>query len=127
MTAVDAVDVIVDLLRRGHAVRFQVRGDSMHPVIRDDDYVHVEPIASLHVGDVVLALAERGLTAHRVIGREGDMVLMRGDNAREADPPLPESRVIGRVSWVERDGKRRAVRREIGALRWLRRLRRRVR
>lgn len=105
---IDAATVIVDLLERGHAVRFQARGDSMDPAIRDDDYLNVEPIADrsrIRRGEVVVMLAERGLTVHRVLAHRGDTILTRGDNAPEADPPLHHSRVIGRVVSVEREGK----------------------
>ncbi|MFP5247788.1 MAG: S24/S26 family peptidase [Thermoanaerobaculia bacterium] len=110
-----ARDVIVDLLQRGHAVQFRVRGDSMHPVIREDDLLHVEPCTSFSVGDVVLTLAERGLTAHRVIARVGERVVTRGDNAPGVDPEIEVSRVLGIVRHVERDGRRLGVRRRIAA------------
>lgn len=112
MTVVDAAEVIVDLLQRGHAVEFRARGDSMHPVIREDDLLHVEPSQEVRSGDVVLTLAERGLTAHRVMSVTGEMVTTRGDNAPAPDPPVALTRVLGRVVWVERAGARRAVRRQ---------------
>ena len=124
MTALDAAEVIVDLLRRGHAVEFRVRGDSMHPVIREDDSVHVEPTRDFRLGDVVLTLAHRGLTAHRVIACKGETIVTRGDNTPEADAPVPLAQVLGKVVWVERGGERRPVEREYVFLRWLRRLRR---
>ncbi|HET8799276.1 MAG TPA: S24/S26 family peptidase [Thermoanaerobaculia bacterium] len=109
---VDASEVIADLLARGHAVRFQARGDSMHPAIRDDDYLHVEPLDAsvrLHRGEIVVMLAERGLTVHRVLAQRGETVLARGDNAPDADPPLARTRVIGRVIAIERNGKSRRL------------------
>jgi len=127
VTAIDAAEVIIDLLQRGHAVEFRVRGDSMHPVIREDDSVHVEPSRDIRRGDVVLTLANRGLTAHRVIERRGETVVTRGDNTPEADAPVPLAQVLGKVTWVEREGERRHVEREYVFVRWLRRLRRAAR
>jgi phage repressor protein C with HTH and peptisase S24 domain len=123
MTTIDAAEVIIDLLQRGHAVEFCVRGDSMHPVIREDDSVHVEPSRDVRLGDVVLTLATRGLTAHRVIAQHGDTIVTRGDNTPEADAPVPLAQVLGKVTWVERAGERREVAREYGFVRWLRRTR----
>ena len=117
MSSIDAAEVIVDLLQRGHAVEFRVRGDSMHPVIREEDVVHVEPVRVVGVGDVVLVQAERGLTAHRVVSVRDDLVVTRGDNAPEDDDPLPKARVLGRVEWVMRKGRKRGVKK-----RWWRRL-----
>jgi phage repressor protein C with HTH and peptisase S24 domain len=124
MTAIDAAEVIIDLLQRGHAVEFRVRGDSMHPVIRENDSVHVEPGREIRRGDVVLTLATRGLTAHRVIAQDGQTIVTRGDNTPEADAPLQLAQVLGKVMWVERDGERRHVAREYVFVRWLRRIRR---
>jgi phage repressor protein C with HTH and peptisase S24 domain len=109
MNAIDAAEVIVDLLRRGHAVEFRVRGDSMHPAIREEDVLHVEPVAEVIAGDVVLMLAPRGLTAHRVVSVREGMVVTRGDNAPEADDPVAVSQLLGRVEWVVRRGRKRGV------------------
>lgn len=101
----DATTVIVDLLASGHAVQFQARGDSMHPLIRDQDYLHVEPVDRIRVGDIVLVLAERGLTAHRVAAIRDGMVVTRGDNAPAADDAVPRSKVLGKVASVIREGR----------------------
>ena len=99
-------ELIADLLTRGHSVRFQARGDSMHPIIRDEDYLHIVPHDGSPItrGDVVLTLSERGLTVHRVVDIDGDVIITRGDNAAAPDPSLHSSRILGRVSYVERDG-----------------------
>jgi signal peptidase len=109
---IDASALIADLLGHGHAVRFQARGQSMHPLIRSNDYLHVEPMDAEGIvrGDVVLAAAERGLTAHRVVhiarAASGELVLTtRGDNVPHCDPLLPASRLLGRVLHAERNGR----------------------
>ena len=100
-----AADVIAELLARGHSVRFRATGHSMHPIIRSDDYLLVVPAAAIARGDVVLVLAERGLTAHRVVSVAKDVVITRGDNAPGDDPPVTRDRVLGVVTHAERDGK----------------------
>lgn len=107
----DPAEVISDLLARGHAVRFLARGDSMHPIIRSNEYLHVEPIGASEVteGEVVLTLSDRGLTAHRVIARDGETIVTRGDNAAAPDGALDASRILGRVTYVERDGAERRI------------------
>jgi phage repressor protein C with HTH and peptisase S24 domain len=101
----DVTALIVDLLANGHAVQFQARGDSMDPVIRDGDSLHVEPCDAIRRGDVVLVLAERGLTAHRVIALRGDLVITRGDNAPAEDDAVSRERVLGKVTRVVREGR----------------------
>lgn len=120
----DVTAIIIDLLQRGHAVQFRAHGDSMHPVIRPDDALHVEPVRSVRVGEVVLTLADRGLTAHRVIAVQEQMIVTRGDNTPAADPPISITRILGRVTHVERSGERRSVAAEPRMVQALRRLRR---
>ncbi len=114
----NAAEVITDLLARGHAVRFRAAGDSMHPIIRCDDYLLVEPASKVRIrrGDVVLTLAERGLTAHRVIAVQGDTLITRGDNSGDCDFPVDAERILGRVTHVERDGRMRRIRRASSVL-----------
>jgi phage repressor protein C with HTH and peptisase S24 domain len=119
---VDAAEVIADLLSRGHSVRFRARGDSMHPIIRSDDQLLVEPVTTIARGDVVLALADRGLTAHRVIEIRGDAVVTRGDNAPDDDGAIARGRILGRVTHAERNGRLRRVRRATSAMLLLQRL-----
>jgi signal peptidase I len=129
MSGIDPAELIVDLLARGHAVRFRAKGASMHPVIRSEDYLHVEPIGGgeIETGDVVLAFAERGLTAHRVI-RSGDgLIVTRGDNALGADAPLRREAILGRVAWVDRDGEQKSVGRLSALEMAARRIRMRIR
>ncbi|HUP62035.1 MAG TPA: S24/S26 family peptidase [Thermoanaerobaculia bacterium] len=109
--SIDSTELIVDLLARGHMVRFRARGPSMHPIIRENDYLLVEPAREIRRGDVVLTLAERGLTAHRVIEIAGERVITRGDNAPCDDDPVDRSKVLGRVTHAEREGRQRAIRR----------------
>ena len=130
--AVDAAEVIADLLARGHEVQFRARGDSMHPLIRNDDLLHVVPVRAPAIarGDVVLTRAERGLTAHRVLRIDAATLTTRGDNAPGVDPPLAVSQLLGRVTHAERDGRRMRVLRARGVvlvvLRWMTRVASRV-
>jgi len=97
------------ILDAGYLARFVARGDSMHPAIRDGEAVCVErPESPLLVGDVVLARAARGLTAHRIVrvGRHTGAIeiVTRGDNCFRNDPPLTPDDLVGRVVSVERNG-----------------------
>ena len=109
ITAAAVRELIAGLLQDGRSVRFEARGDSMHPVIRSGDHLCVEPGNDVGIGDIVLTSADRGLTAHRVLSRIDDVIVTRGDNSGSVDLPLHVSRVLGRVAWVERGGRRLAV------------------
>ena len=122
------------LLAAGHDARFRASGDSMHPVIRSGDYLHIvrcDP-SELRCGEVVLARTERGLTAHRIvrIGERHGMlrIVMRGDNALRSDAPICAADVLGRVVRIERDaGIRNSVRESATMMRFAAVLVRRLR
>lgn len=96
-----------ELLAAGHAARFRASGDSMYPAIRSGDYLHIVPCdaSKLRLGEVILAMTERGLTAHRIVrirDAEGSLsITMRGDNALRCDRPVAPEDVLGRVASVE--------------------------
>jgi signal peptidase I len=97
---------IADVLGRGVAARFHAAGDSMHPTIRSGEHLHVTTAEarSLRVGDVVLARAARGLTAHRIVRLSPETIITRGDNALTRDAALRHSDILGRITHVERQG-----------------------
>ena len=96
-----------ELLAAGHAARFRAEGDSMYPVIRSGDYLHVIPCRTpeLRKGNVVLASTGRGLSAHRIVRvseRDGRIeIVTRGDNALRSDLPLAPDAILGQVARVE--------------------------
>ena len=81
----------------------------MHPALREGDVVTVAPKGPepVPVGAIVAAEAPAsgGLVVHRVVGRSATGVLLRGDNAAEADGALPEGAILGVVVKVERNGR----------------------
>lgn len=62
-------EIVVDLLRLGHSVRFRAPGRSMHPTIREGEVITVEPVtpSGIRKGDIILYRTQKKLTAHRVI------------------------------------------------------------
>ncbi len=99
-------------LAAGQVIRSQVVTDSMSPLIQAGDWVTVASVhaSQLRPGDViVLATADSSTITHRYLGRErgaGRRLLTKGDRALVADPPWPEDVLLGRVTAVERGGRR---------------------
>jgi hypothetical protein len=88
---------------REGTVAVRVRGDCMVPVLADGSPVEVQAARLYWPGDVIVWSApEGGLVAHRLLGyrlHRGSLALVtRGDSAAVHDPPVPLSRVLGRVS-----------------------------
>lgn len=115
-----------DLLDAGVSLHIEVRGWSMHPIIKDGDKIQVSPVTidEVNVGDIVLFRSGDRLLAHRIISyskEEGFISLWaRGDRFRQPDPPFGEAELVGRVVMVfrSRRGSQRVIRLDRGPSRW---------
>lgn len=106
-------ELAAEILQNGHALRFQARGGSMVPFIKDGDVVEVQPVeaATIRRGDVVLCRDGSGrVLVHRVVGvnREAGRaaLVIQGDALARPDGRIPPGDVLGQVVAVERGGKR---------------------
>ena len=108
----------VDLLRRGERLRIKTRGSSMTPFLRDGDTAVVSPVVvtNVKVGDVICYEAPAGkLFVHRVIAREADGFVAKGD-ALTIRERVHRTAVVGTVTAIERDGRLRTL--DSRAARW---------
>jgi len=100
-----------ELLNRGLSVRFEARGASMSPCIRDGDIVHITPviISKLRKDDIVLTKGDKGFLIHRlvVVDHDKDSFITRGDCGQQDDTPVRSQQILGiAVSREIRFGKR---------------------
>lgn len=105
------------VLAAGHTLRFRARGASMRPQIPDDSMLEVEAraLADVRVGDVVLyAPGGDRLVAHRVLGRDAEGLVTRGDSASRRDR-VAACEFLGVVGARIAGGRRVAL---AGAARW---------
>jgi uncharacterized repeat protein (TIGR01451 family) len=97
-------DLSEAVLREGHAVQFEVQGESMRPNLLDGDVVMVSPasLSELNPGDVAFTENPDRLLVHRVTGIDvsSGAVATRGDAGLESD--TPSTKVYGRVSTRQR-------------------------
>jgi hypothetical protein len=92
-------EVVRPLLAEGLSVRFQARGGSMSPAIRDREVVEVVPaiVAELNKDDIVLAKTNDGFRLHRIVlaDHAKDCFVTRGDCSQENDPVLTGGQILG--------------------------------
>jgi len=108
----DFYELTKDLLARGACLRFQARGGSMYPLIRDGDILEVQPIevGKVRVGDVIFFRGHRGnMLAHRLVrmtqAENGEPTLIaKGDTASQFDQPVRPEQLFGKVTSIERRG-----------------------
>jgi len=87
------------LLASGLRFRFQARGRSMLPLINDGEMLHVQRAnpARLKVGDIVLFRQGTEFKAHRIIRKNKDQFITRGDAGLEADGAIAGGQIVGKV------------------------------
>jgi len=103
-------DLMTAVLAKGKRFRFQARGWSMSPFVKDGDVITVAPLKGREpgTGAIVAFLHPKTgrIAVHRIVRRAPGRYLVRGDNADVADGDLTAERILGVVTEVLRDGKK---------------------
>ncbi len=91
-----------EVLASGGTVRFEARGASMSPAIRDGEIVYVRPLRKApKTGDVLMVRVKDGMRLHRLVRRfkfdneARDLYVTRGDCGQEDDAPVESGDVLG--------------------------------
>jgi hypothetical protein len=87
------------LLASGLEFRFQARGRSMLPLINDGEMLHVQRANSdtLKVSDIVLFRQGAEFKAHRIISKQKNRFVTRGDAGLEADEAIQGEAIVGKI------------------------------
>jgi signal peptidase I len=111
LSAPVVMDLIEAVHEKGASFRFQARGFSMTPAIRDGDIITVSPLKNLlpRRGDVLtFRHPDRPqMLVHRVLRKKGNDFLIKGDNCSAADGWIPADHILGLITRVERHSKSR--------------------
>jgi hypothetical protein len=104
-----------EVLRSSGSLRLQVTGWSMLPAVFPGDTLVIDRIPSdaVSAGDIVLFGRYQRFFAHRIVTRgivhkdqsQSSEILTRGDAMPAPDPPVSESDLLGRISFILRNGK----------------------
>ncbi len=101
------LDVALESLRLSGSLRLRVTGSSMLPAIRPGSRVLIRRAAEdeIECGDIVLLRTNTGLRLHRLVSvmnaPDGALLITRGDNDMEDDPPVSASQLLGIFARVE--------------------------
>lgn len=103
------IEIISALREKGASFRFQAKGFSMGPAIRDGDVITLSPLFSLipRRGDVLAFRHPDRLrmVVHRVLRKRKNSFYFKGDNTPAADGWKPVENILGLITRVERQGK----------------------
>jgi len=114
----DFASIAQEVLGRGKTFKFKAKGGSMSPFIRNGDIVEVVPFkGKINLGDIILSYSYCGSpVVHRVIRRDKESILTKGDSVPSSDQPILSKQVLGRVVCVEKNGWRIRLDSPIGRL-----------
>lgn len=97
------------VLDKGAPFRFRATGFSMSPFISSGDVLTVFSLSGRpRLGDVVAYASQGsgGIAIHRVVGKRAGHCLIKGDNSLKDDGYIAEADILGRITKVERNGKK---------------------
>ncbi len=114
----DFTSIAQEVLGRGKTFKFKAKGGSMSPFIRNGDILEIIPVKrKINLGDVVLYHSSYGNTVvHRVIQRNKESIITKGDSVPSSDQPIFSKQVLGRVVAVEKNGWRIRLDTPVGRL-----------
>lgn len=101
-------DLAQGVLAKDRLFRFRAQGTSMYPFVRDGDVIVISPlrVQAPRVGDIVacLRLDTNRFFVHRILRKQANCYLIKGDNACCDDGWFPRESILGRVVQIERRG-----------------------
>ncbi len=114
----DFTSIAQEVLGRERILRFKAKGGSMSPFIRNGDVVEVVPSkGKINLGDIILYHSSYGNpVVHRVIQRNKESIITKGDSVPNSDQPILSKQVLGRVVVVEKNGWRMRLDSPVGRL-----------
>ena len=115
-TGADFLELSRDIFEKGKSVRFQAKGWSMRPLIRDGDLIVVNPIenSSIKTGDVVFySTTGNKVIVHRLIRKykqKGRITaFIKGDASFSSPEKIDIQNVLGKVIAIERNGRKKRL------------------
>ena len=79
---------------------FQVATGSMKDYINEGDVVIVKINSDYNEGDVITYISGNDFVTHRVIEKNDDYIITKGDNNNTNDNPIDKSLVLGKVTSI---------------------------
>lgn len=76
-----------------------ITSGSMWPQLKIDDLILMKGIKGeeAKVGEIIIFKNDKGFTIHRLIKKQGDMFITKGDANNIEDAPITKDQIIGRI------------------------------
>ena len=103
------VELLRAVLEKGAPARFQAKGFSMSPFIKNNDVVTISPLKGKRpgLGEIIAFVHGEtdGLCIHRIVREKDGFYITKGDNLSDTAESVPSENILGSVARVEREGK----------------------
>ncbi|NQU17887.1 MAG: S24/S26 family peptidase [Candidatus Saganbacteria bacterium] len=102
------IELMQAVFDKGLPFRFQAKGGSMSPFIKDSDILTLARFSGDYsIGDVAAFVRPEGkkLVVHRIVAKKNNAYLIKGDNGFGQDSLIPKENILGRVIKVDRGTK----------------------
>ena len=83
----------------GYSV-FQVVTGSMSPTLEIGDVIVVKITKDIEIDDIIVFKDEDSFITHRLISKDGEQLITRGDANNSKDKPIKEESIIGKVKFT---------------------------
>lgn len=109
LSAAATIELIQAAFAKDALFRFQVKGFSMCPFIKDQDIVTLSSLWRLGTGlgkpVACVCPVHKKLLIHRIVAKKRNHYLIKGDNCCQPDCLIEEKDILGCVVSVERENK----------------------
>lgn len=99
-------EIVKEVLGYGADFRFQARGWSMAPFIRDGDILTISRLKNsrIKIGQIVAVVdpERKRMMVHRIVRRKGRHYVVKGDNLLSSDGSFSSYEILGVVTKIER-------------------------
>jgi signal peptidase I len=101
----------IEIAAKAPAVRLQVHGRSMFPLLQAGESVLVEPVSAKHLqpGDLIAFHHQNEVIMHRLVAIQPEGFITLGDHSGTLDPPVLSENILGRVTAIEKDGQQKSL------------------
>ena len=79
---------------------FEVATASMYPTIEIGDVVIVKITKEVEKNDIIVYIDGESIITHRLIEKDGDKLIAKGDANNSEDKPIDENMVLGKVTKI---------------------------
>ncbi len=107
-----ACDLVSETVRTLGCARLRVTGTSMTPAVQPGDLLSIQraDFKEISIAQIVLYARDGRLITHRVVeksvGPHAQHLITRGDRVVQNDSPVSPDELLGRVTFIERGGRR---------------------